>query len=62
MDQTLRRMHAHYQEEGFRKMKHFAFWAPNIGYGIVAIFVAYFVIKFWIDHFNQLNEVLQIML
>jgi len=56
MDETLRRMHAHYQEEGFRKMKAFAFWAPNIAYGVVALAVAWHILKFFMEYFKTLSD------
>lgn len=59
MDQMLNRMHAHYHEEGFRKMKHFSFWAPNAVFGVIAIFVAIFVVRFYMEHFKNITDALQ---
>ncbi len=59
MDETLRRLHTHYQDEGFRKMKHFAFWAPNVAYGVVAIFVAIYIIKFFLQYFKMIEDAIQ---
>jgi len=56
MDETLRRLHAYYQEDGFRKLKHFAFWAPNAVYGLVAIFIVWRIYVFWTDHFKQITD------
>jgi len=59
LDDTLRRLHAHYQEEGTRKMRAVAQWTPKIVYGGVAALVAFKVISFYLGYFNQLNEVMK---
>ena len=56
MDETLRRLHAYYQEDGFRKLKHFAFWAPNAVYGLVAMFIVWRIFVFWTDHFKNISD------
>lgn len=47
LDETLRRLHAHYQEEGTRKMHAAAQLTSQIVYGLVAGFVALKVISFY---------------
>lgn len=59
MDHTLNRMRAHYHEEGFRKMKLFSFWAPNAVFGVVAIFVAIFIVRFYMAHFKDISDAMQ---
>ena len=57
LDETLRRLYAHYQEEGSHKLQSFAQWLPRLIYGIVAAMVAYYVIQFWIGYFNQISTI-----
>ncbi|MGY8655051.1 MAG: type II secretion system F family protein [Verrucomicrobiia bacterium] len=59
MDHMLSRMHAHYHEEGFRKMKHFSFWAPNALFGAIAIFVAIFIVRFYMAYFKNISDAMQ---
>lgn len=59
MDHMLNRMRAHYHEEGFRNMKLFSFWAPNAVFGVVAIFVAIFIVRFYMAHFKNISDVLE---
>jgi type II secretory pathway component PulF len=57
LDETLRRLHAHYQEEGSHKLQAFAQWLPRLIYGLVAALVAYNVIQFWTGYFNQISTI-----
>lgn len=57
LDETLRRLYAHYQEEGSHKLQMFAQWLPRLIYGLVAVLVAYNVIKFWTGYFNQISTI-----
>jgi type II secretory pathway component PulF len=57
LDQTLRRLHQHYQEESLRKMHAFAQWAPRMVYLLIVLLVAYQVISFWSGYFSQLNDI-----
>jgi type IV pilus assembly protein PilC len=57
LDETLRRLYAHYQEEGSHKLQMFAQWMPRLIYGLVAGMVAYNVIKFWTGYFNQISTI-----
>jgi type IV pilus assembly protein PilC len=57
LDATLRRLYAHYQEEGSHKLQMFAQWMPRLVYMFVAVMVAYNVIKFWTGYFNQISDV-----
>jgi type II secretory pathway component PulF len=57
LDETLKRLYTHYQEEGTFKLHAFAQWMPRLIYGLVAIMVAYYVIQFWIGYFNQISTI-----
>jgi type IV pilus assembly protein PilC len=57
LDETLRRLYTHYQEEGSHKLQAFAQWMPRLIYGLVAALVAYNVIKFWTGYFNQISTI-----
>ena len=57
LDETLRRLYAHYQEEGSHKLQMFAQWLPRLIYLLVAGMVAYNVIKFWTGYFNQISNI-----
>jgi type II secretory pathway component PulF len=57
LDETLRRLYAHYQEEGTHKLQMFAQWMPRLIYMLVAGMVAYNVIKFWTGYFNQISTI-----
>ena len=57
LDETLRRLYAHYQEEGSHKLQMFAQWMPWLIYMLVAGMVAYNVIKFWTGYFNQISAI-----
>lgn len=56
MDEALRRMHSHYQEEGYRKMEAFAFWAPNVVYGIVVLVIAWHILQFFMEYFKTISD------
>jgi type II secretory pathway component PulF len=57
LDETLRRLYAHYQEEGARKLHAFAQWTPRLVYLLVAGIIAYKVITFYLGYFQQINDV-----
>jgi type IV pilus assembly protein PilC len=54
LDETLRRLHAYYQEEGFRKMHFISQWVPRALYLIVAGLIGWWVIRFYVGYFNQI--------
>ena len=56
LDETLKRLYAHFQEEGSHKLQLFAQWMPRLIYLLVAGLVAYNVIKFWTGYFQQIND------
>jgi type IV pilus assembly protein PilC len=57
LDETLKRLYAHYQEEGTHKLHMFAQWMPRLIYMLVAGMVAYNVIKFWTGYFQQISTI-----
>ncbi len=56
LDETLKRLYAHYQEEGTRKLHAFAQWLPRLIYFIVAGIIAYKVVTFYTGYFQQVND------
>lgn len=53
LDDSLRRMQAYYQEEGFRDMRMFTRVFSGTVYGIIALLIAYNVITFYIHYFGE---------
>lgn len=58
LDQTLKRLYGIYQEEGSNKLHAVAAWTPKLIYFGIMLMVAYQVIQFWLNYFNQLNQFL----
>ena len=56
LDETLRRLHQYYQEEGSRKMHTVSQWTPRIIYLMVALGIAYYVVNFWMNYFQQIGN------
>jgi type II secretory pathway component PulF len=59
LDDTLRRLARHYQEEATRKLHAFAQWLPRLIYFGVVLFIGYQVISFWAGYFNQIGQLSQ---
>lgn len=57
LDDTLRRLHRYYQEEGALKLEALAQWIPRLFYLIVAGLIAWKVIAFWLGYFQQIQNV-----
>lgn len=55
LEETLRGLHGYYQEEGSRKLHALARWTPRALYLIVMLLIAYRIVHFWIDYFNQVS-------
>jgi type II secretory pathway component PulF len=55
LDDSLRGLHRYYQEEGSRKLHALARWTPRAVYMIVMLMIAYRVVRFWADYFNQIG-------
>jgi type II secretory pathway component PulF len=52
LDETLRRLYAHYQEEGSRKLREFARWSPRIIYFGMMLMIAYQIVSFWVSYYS----------
>jgi len=59
LDDTLRRLHALYLDEGQRKFKALAEWLPKIAYLFVAGMIAWRVVSFWSGYFKQIGDVME---
>ena len=59
LDDTLHRLHTLYQQEGTRQMGAFVEWMPRIVYLLVALVVAWQVVRFWTGYFDQINKAMQ---
>jgi type II secretory pathway component PulF len=57
LDETLKRMHTMYQEEGIRRMRLVARWGPQIAYFAVALYVGYRVIGFYTGYFKMIDDI-----
>jgi type II secretory pathway component PulF len=55
LEDTLRSLHRYYQEEGSRKLHALARWTPRAIYLGVMLMIAYRVVRFWMDYFNQIG-------
>jgi type IV pilus assembly protein PilC len=56
LDDTLRRLHAYYQEEGSRKLHAFSRWTPRALYFCVVLMIAYRIIHFYMGYFNMVRD------
>jgi type II secretory pathway component PulF len=56
LDDALRRLYSHYNEEGTRKLHAFAQWMPRLVYFLVAGIIAYKVVTFYTGYFQQIND------
>jgi len=57
-DETLRRLHRYYADEGSRHLQMAARLGPGILYGLVAFYIAWRVIHFYTGYFQQINNVM----
>ena len=55
-DETLQRLQNYYQEEGFRVLQTFTRVMTGTIYGLVALIVAIFVIRFYIGYFSAISN------
>lgn len=58
LDETLKRLHRYYQEEGSRKLHAAAQWTPRLVYLLIVLAIAYKVISFWAGYFQQIQQVM----
>jgi type II secretory pathway component PulF len=59
LDETLRRLYRHYQDEAFRKFQALAQWTPRLIYFAIVLLIAYQVVAFWAGYFSQINELIE---
>jgi type II secretory pathway component PulF len=59
LDDTLNRLRAYYEEEGFRKLKTFCQWVPRLIYLLIMLKIATGVIGFYQNYFNQMNDLVR---
>lgn len=59
LDETLKRLHAMYREDGSRNLLLASKLFPKIVYGIIAAYVAWKVISFYVGYFNQINDAMK---
>jgi protein transport protein HofC len=57
LDETLKRMHTMYMEEGIRRMRLAARWGPQIAYFAVALYVGYRVVGFYLGYFKMIDSI-----
>jgi type II secretory pathway component PulF len=55
LDETLRGLQRYYQEEGSRKLHALARWTPRAVYLCVMLMIAYRIVRFWSDYFQQIG-------
>jgi type II secretory pathway component PulF len=56
LDESLKRLHNYYMEEGNQKMRFVSQWVPKIIYLAVALVIAYKIITFYMGYFNEVNK------
>ncbi len=56
LDDTLRRLHAYYQEEGSRKLHTVAAWTPRAIYFCVVLFIAFRIVRFYTNYFSMVKD------
>jgi type II secretory pathway component PulF len=56
LDETLRRMHRYYQDEGSRKLHIVSQWAPRFIYLCVMLMIAYRIVQFYAAYFRNVSN------
>jgi type II secretory pathway component PulF len=54
MDETLTRLHVYFEEEGFRKLQAFCRILNFLIYFSIAITIAIFIVRFWVNYYGAL--------
>jgi type II secretory pathway component PulF len=55
LDESLRRLHDYYLDDGNQKMRFVSQWVPRMIYLGVALLIAYKVVMFWTGYFKQIG-------
>jgi type II secretory pathway component PulF len=58
LDVTLKRLTRYYLDEGSRNIQMAARIGPGIAYALVALYIAWRVISFYMGYFQQVNDVM----
>ncbi len=58
LDDTLRRLHKYYQDEGQQKIRLLAQWFPRGMYILIAAGIGFYIIRFYLNYFSGLNNLL----
>ena len=56
LDESLKRLHSYYLDDGNQKMRFVSQWVPKIIYLGVALLIAYKVVTFYLGYFNEVNK------
>lgn len=56
LDETLRRLHTYFQEEGTRKLHAVSQWLPRGIYLMITLWIGYRIVHFYSDYFNQVKD------
>ena len=56
LDDSLRRIHLHYQEEGSRRLHLFSQWVPRLIYLVILLAVGYQIVSFWTGYYNDIFQ------
>jgi type II secretory pathway component PulF len=56
LDETLRRLHQYYQDEGMRKLRTVARWVPILIYLIIVVVIARSILRFYLGYFQNLRD------
>lgn len=56
LDETLRRLHGYYQDEGTRRLRAVAQWTPRLIYLVIMGVIAWKIIHFWMGYFDQVQK------
>jgi type II secretory pathway component PulF len=59
LDDTLVRLHRHYQEEGSRKLQLLAEWSPRLAYFAIMLVIAHRVVSFWTGYYSGIMDVFE---
>lgn len=58
LEDSLERLTAYHQEEGFRKLKQFLAGVSGLVMGLVLLLAAWQILAFWLNYFRQIQEVI----
>jgi type II secretory pathway component PulF len=56
LEESLRKLRLHYQEEGTRKLHAVAQWLPRLIYLVIVLLIAWKIVSFWMGYFQQIGN------